>query len=197
MSTADTETRRIPKYAIEADHHRNCDLLIQVIPGCRLRSALLPTRTVKDNKTGKEMTPLDQVRGLSMFPTVPGMQLIVFPEDLKYKIVDPLHDDDDLCQQIAAARHQLDGFRGEVRGVETTTGALDIHEMKTLVREMFNIVQNGDAKAILGSPNITMEDIDGLEGHYLLNPGSRVHNSQPRYEKDFDSWVAQLGRTGG
>jgi len=36
-----------------------------------------------------------------------------------------------------------------------------------------------------------------MKGDYLLNPGQRTANTQPRYEKELDNWVQNMARSGG
>lgn len=194
-----TETRGPSvEFSIEADHHRNSDLLIQSIPNCRLRSALVATRHIR-GKDGKEYVPVDQVRHLSMFGRIPGMRLHVDSKELKYTITDPLFDDDQLCAHITATIRANTGMSTgqNIGGVPPVTGALGRDEIKTLCRELRRIVTNGDAK-IVGNGRLPEEDeIDALPGDYLLNPGSRITNTQPRYEKDWDNWISNLSRAGG
>ena len=184
-------------FSIEADHPRNSDLLIQTIPNCRLRSAIDGTKGVKDAKTGDWKVPLDQSRHLASFPRTPGMRLWVDPAKLSYKIIDPLYGNKGLCDRITKFLQGESGIRtsSSFGGVPTLEGKLDIHRMKTLCREMMNIVESGEAKVVDGVlPDL--QDIEEMPGYFLLNPGCRVPNTQPTYEKDWDAWVAGLSRTG-
>ena len=198
MSTETVERNIIvTPFAIEADHPRMSDLLIQSIPErYRLRSTIDGSKPGKNSK-GEEATPIDQVTVLGSFPKTPGMQLYVNPEECTYKIVDPLNEDEKLCEKIRKWLKQNSGFNmgDKLEGNETIEGKLDTHRMKTLCREMFNLVESGEAKKITASfPN--MEEIDELPGYFLLNPGSNISNSQPVYEKDFASWEEKLSRSG-
>lgn len=188
----------VAPFAIEADEPRNGDLLIQSIPGCRLRSAVSATKPVKDAKTGMEMIPPDQSAYLGQFPPIPGMQLSVNPAALTYSIIDPLAANEELCDQIKAVMDRKGGFRtaARIRGIPTHGGKLDVHSMKTLVRETIWLLDSNCAKIAKG-PAPTIEQADSLPGNYLLNPGSRVPNTQPKYEKDWDEWVQMLTRAGG
>jgi len=187
----------VAPFGIEADHHTNSDLLIQAIPGCRLRSALRP-RPVKDRKTGNMMISADQAAVLGKFPPVPGMQLHVNPAKLTYTIIDPLNDDEQLCDRIRQAINASSVTRvsGKLHGVETVKGKLDVHRMKTLVRELRWLLDSEDVKEVNGKVP-EMEDIEELPGNFLLNPGARIPNSQPVFEKDWDAWVQNLTRVGG
>lgn len=181
-------------FTIEADHHNNSDLLLQSIPGCRLRTAILSSRTTIDPKTGDQRTS----RGLGDLPQIPGMRLAVNPEKLSYEITDPLYTDEDACERIRVAINRInpDRITGRLRGVEPKKGSLDVHRMKTLCRELLWLINAGDAKVIRGAaPN--MDDVDALPGKYLLNPGSQVPNTQPRYEEDMEKWVERLAAGGG
>ena len=133
-----------------------------------------------------------------MFPPVPGMQLHVNPARLSYVISDPLDEDEDMCERIRKYLNTSSPFRTDarIRGVPTTKGSLDVHRMKTICRELFNLIKLGHVKVVKGlTPR--MEDIEALPGNFLLNPGSRVVNTQPMFEKDWDKWVEQLTRSGG
>jgi len=200
MSTA-TETRKksiVQPFGIEVDERNNSDVLLAGIPGCRLRSAIKASRTVKDVVSGQDMIPTDPARHLGKLPPVPGMQLHVNPAKLSYTVIDPLHDDEDLCERIRLAMRS-DGRPNrpnKVRGAPPLKGTLDKHRMKTLVRELLWFIRDGDMKVIKG-PKPEMEDVDGLPGDYLLNPGSLAKSLQPEYEKDLDEYVDQLTRSGG
>lgn len=202
MATAmQEETKRstgvVQPWGVEADAPRNNDLIIQAISGCRLRGRILASRPVKDVRTGDMMVPTDQATALGRLPPIPGQQLHVNPSKLTYAISDPLNDDEDLCAKIK--RTMDDGaFRssGKLTGVPNTTGKIDQHRMKTLVREMVRLVDANEATVVRGTAP-SMDEVDDMPGDYLLNPGSTIPNSQPRYEKDYDAWVDRLNRMGG
>jgi hypothetical protein len=42
-----------------------------------------------------------------------------------------------------------------------------------------------------------MDVVADMDGEFLLNPGSRVNNTQPRYEKDWQGWLERLTAAGG
>ena len=187
-----TETIIVPAFGIEARHPRFADLFIQSIPGCRLRS-----------KTGPVITNVDgtvrtlQTKGHSP-PEVPGMQLHVNPAALTYVILDPLNDDEDAKARIRKYLQLTTGTRvdSNLKGATTVKGELNPHQMKTLCREICNLLDEGDAKTVKGaSPD--REDVDELPGNYLLNPGLRTQSSQPMFEKDYDGWIDRLSRSGG
>lgn len=202
MATATaTEEREmvVAPFGIEADAHRNADILLQCLPGVKLRSRIDGARTVKDRRTGDEMIPRDQANLLTSFPKAPGMQLHVDPARLTYMIIDPLHDDKDMCERIGRWLKNNSPVYSpdmEIKGVERQEGTLDKHRMKSLVREMLWLIESEDAKLAKG-PLPTMEEVETLPGRFLLNPGSRVQNTQPMYEDDWDKWVDQLTRSGG
>ena len=193
-----TRTVTIPPFGIEADHPRNSDLLIQCIPGVRLRSTIDGSKPVVDAKTGDLKVPLDQSRGLASFPRTPGMQIHVNPEELTYAVIDPMHGNDELCERVSRFLREQNGLRltNKINGVPPQTGKLDVHRMKSLCREMITLVESKEAKKCKG-PLPDLVDVDRMPGHYLLNPGSIVPNTQPRYEKDLEDWVNQLSRSGG
>lgn len=192
MSSAAAEKPKVfpvAPFAIEADHPRNCDLLLQGIPNGRLRGALRSSKPVLDND-GVERTPLDQVRHLGQLPPIPGMQLHVKPKDGSYMIYDPLTEDEALLLRIKRAINESRPYRtGEkLAGVPKQLGTLDADGMKTLVREMLNLVEANEAKLVKGTLP-TREEVDLMPGDYLLNPGLRSRTSQPRYEKDLEDYV--------
>lgn len=191
----------VASFGIEADDPRNCDLLIQSIPNCRLRSAISgskPTIVNKQDPHNSPVVPRDQAARLGTLPPLPGMQLHVNPSTCTYRVVDPLHGDEALCARIKRnmEEHGAVRSRTELDGVPPQKGVLDPHRLKTLVREMVWIVESGSAKVVKGSLP-SMEDVEALPGNFLLNPGSRVPNTQPRYEKDLEAWVEKMGQTGG
>lgn len=188
----ETNVTIIQPFAIEADHPRNCDILIQSIPGCRLRGRLKP---VVQTIQGSVSTPLCQGHAL---PDVPGMQLHINPAKLVYTIADPIEDDDAAKQRVLNFMRLTQGISADykIRGVTKRTGELDAHRMKTLCREILDLLGEGHVKIVRGvqpSP----DDIEDLPGKFLLNPGSRIKNSQPIYEDDFESWVDRLTMQGG
>lgn len=202
MSTA-TQPRTktvVTPFGIEADSHCNADLLLQAVPGhLRLRSRLSATRTRKNPRTGDERIPVDPARHLALLPSVPGMQIHVNPANCTYIVLDPLHTDEEMCEKIQAALAADERpiqFTSKIRGVPPQNGTVDVHRMKTLCRELLAIVETGDAKMVKGAKP-DRKNIDDLPGKYLLNPGSLIPNTQPRYERDWDEWVAQLTRAGG
>ena len=186
-------------FTIEADHPRNCDLYIQSIPGCRLRSAIEGMRPIIDTKTGDVRVPLEQAKSLASFPRTPGMQLHVNPAELTYRVSDPLHGNTVLCDRIQRFLKENPGVgkvADKIDGIPPLDGKLDPHRMKTLVREMLWLLNANEAKLVQGrAPDL--EDIEELDGKFLLNPGSRVGNTQPVFEEDFPNWVDNLSRTGG
>ncbi len=193
----------VPAWGIEADHPRNSDLALQSVTGLRLRSAINASRTVKDSRTGEELVPIDQASGLGRLPAIPGMQLHVNPGQGTYVVIDPLYEDQELCSRIQRRIEQLRGtsMGATLRGVPPIKGRVgeagfDEHRMKTLCREMYWLVTSGEARVIKG-PLPDLEDIEDLPGHFLLNPGSRVANTQPRFEKDWAAWMDNLVRSGG
>jgi len=189
----------IRPFVIEADGKRNNDILLQNIPNARLRSRIISTRTVKDAKTGKVMVPKDQAVGLGALPEIPGMRISVNPAKLEAVITDPLHDNEDLCDTIRQFMESSEAFMSvgtEIRGVDTRKEKLTEDSMKTLCRELIWLVDSEDARVHKGTMP-TLEDVENLPGHFLLNPGSVVPNSQPAYEKDLDDWRQRIAAGGG
>ncbi len=205
MSTAAEPTKEkeggkvatVAPWGIEADHPRNSDLAIQAIPGCKLRGGIKASRTVKDAKSGEEMVPLDQARHLGQLPSIPGMQLHINPTKGTYKIVDPLYGDETMCERISKRIQASSLVRGNVKlsGVAPQDGKLDQHRMKTLCREMLNIVDAGEAIIVAG-PKPSRDDVDNLPGRYLLNPGSRVESGQPLFEDELEEYRQKVNQRG-
>lgn len=198
--TLDSKTKLevvVTPFGIEADHPRNCDLLLQCIPGERLRSAFDGSKPAK-NKHGDLVTPRDQAAFLAGFPKTPGQQLLIDPARLTYKIIDPLTKDPATLDRITKFVRNNMALRtdSQIQGVPDKEGKLDIHRMKSLCREVFNLVQDGEAKICKGAMP-KMAEIDELPGYYLLNPGLRTATTQPVYEKDFEGWVDRLSHNGG
>ena len=193
----------VPLFTIEADHPRNCDLLLQSIPNCRLRSAIKASRTVDVESTDGsgeviKVIPKDQARHLGSLPPIPGMQLSVNPTNLTYEITDTLFKDKALCKRISAAMGTDDRpfMSDSLSGVPPQGGSLDVHRMKTLCREIMHLL---NAKHVVMRKGLApdLEDINDLPGHYLLNPGSRVPNNQPLFEKDLPGYVETVQKSGG
>jgi hypothetical protein len=182
----------VQPFGVEVDHPRNCDILIQSIPGCRLRGKIKP---VVQTVQGGVSTPLCQGHAL---PDVPGMQLHVNPAKLTYAIVDPLEDDDNAKQRIVNYMRLTQGISADykIRGMKTQQGELDAHRMKTLCREICNLLDEGHVRVVKG-PRPSREDVEDLPGKFMLNPGSRIQNSQPIYEEDFEAWKDRLTMIGG
>lgn len=191
----------IEPFTVEIDHPRNADVLLQCIPGCRLRSLISGAKPITVRMPdGREESriPQDQARDMGMLPVIPGMQLTVDPEKCSYRIYDPLSDDEDMCDRIQKAMDTRGVFRssGKLRGVPTSTGTLDQHRFKSLCRELLWLLEASHAKMVKGVQP-TMEDVGELPGDYLLNPGSQVPNTQPRFEREWDDWYSRLVQSGG
>lgn len=196
MTTAEDKQMIVAPFTIEADHPRNDDLLIQAVPGLKLRSAIDGSKPIKD-VNGEDRVPLDQSRSLASFPKTPGMRLHVDPAALEYTISDPLNEDPKMCDRVKTfLTREMGHTVSTVTGVETTTGVLDEHRMKTLCREIIWLLEAKEAKIVKG-PRLDMADVEDLPGKFLLNPGSRVTNSQPVYESEWADWVAKLSTVGG
>lgn len=186
----------VAPFCVEANHPRNDNLLIQSVPGLVLRSAFDGSKGIVDAKTGEHMVPVDQSRHLAAFPKTPGMKLHIDPARFTYFVEDPLNADEELCEKIQRFFNRNGNATKKVKGAPLKKESINMHNMKTLCREVFNLIKLGHVQVVQGAAP-TMKDIDRLPGHYLLNPGSRVFNSQPRYEKDFESWISNLTHQGG
>lgn len=188
----------VGSFAIEADHPRNADLIIQVIIGGRLRSRIKATKDVFTRRKGEQIVRSTSAKMFENLPAnIPGMQLHVNPANNKWRIIDPLCDDEELLEEIREAIQQSSGMAvsSKLHGVPTKSGRLDANQMKTLVREMFDLLQAGHVRTVKGKEPV-MEDIDKLPGDYLLNSRNPTDWTQPKLEKDLPKWVDRLNRMG-
>jgi len=187
----------VEPFVVQADHPRNADLLIQCVPNLRLRSTIKAQRTIVDNQSGEEMVPEDQNRNMSGFPTTPGMMLHVYPAELEYMVEDPMYQNTEICDKLKTwMRRKGRPTSGEIRGVPPQKGKLETHRMKSLCRELLDLIEVGHIR-VIKPPMPDLDDVKLLPGKFLLNPGSRVANQQPVFEEDWDSWLAELTRSGG
>ena len=187
----------VPEFGIEIDHPRNNQVLLQCITGEVLRSAIDGAKPIIP-KEGKDATvPTDQLHGMGSMPKTPGMQVHVNPVELTYEIIDPLHGDEELCEKLRLwIDHNSSMTTGKkLNGAPPKKGTLDKHRMKSLCRELFWLVEAGEAKRCKGSIP-SMEDIVDLPGHFLRDPGARSPTHQPKFEKDYEEWVENVSRSG-
>lgn len=192
-----TETSTVSPFGVEIDHHRNDDVMLQAIPGARLRSSIDSNKGAV-NQRGETVIPLDQSIGMSGLSKIPGQQIHVNPKSKAYAIIDPLNDDSNALEKLNRFLRSkgILARDASVKAVPKNEGTLDQHRMKTLVRELRWLVQSGDAR-VVGGRLPDQDDIDSLPGEYLLNPGSRVQNTQPMFEKDYESYLSRLQSSGG
>jgi len=195
-AAAEKKTCPVTPFTIEIDHHRNCDVLFQCLNGQKLRSRITYSRTVYDKRMQEHLVPESQTI-LGKFPEIPGQRLSVDPAECTYEISDPLNKDPELCRKIKRSMENHVGIRsgGELRGVPTSTGKLDKHYMKTLVREIYNMVQANEVRVVKGALP-SMDKIEQMDGEFLLNPLSQVQNAMPRFEKDYPAFIESLNRVG-
>ena len=198
VTAPDAKRLSVKPWGIEAAHQRNCDLLLQSVEGCRLRSAIRPNKEIidRDPQTREQIVRDASAKVIEGLPAnIPGMQIHVNPAKCAYRIVDPLHDDEAMCERIQQALERQTSVRtgSKLRGVEGRSGTVDRDRMKTLVREMCNLVAAGEAKVVQGICPGT-EEVDGLPGDYLLDPSNMGLYHRPRYEKDEQDWVETLNR---
>lgn len=189
-------------FVIEADTRRNGDIMLQSIPGLRLRGAIDASKPIiaSPNQNAEDfipMIPADQSRGLSTIPRVPGQRLYVNVKECTYKVTDPLRGDESLRERLAAALREKGMSVRNITGKRDQDGKLDVHRMKTLCRELRCLLEAEDIKEVDQTEVPSTEEIDEYEGRYLLNPGARLQNTQPRFEDEYEDWVGQLSRVGG
>jgi hypothetical protein len=196
---SETKTMTVPPFGVEADHPRNSDLLLQCIPGMRLRSAISASKGTVRNTQDPDNAPVipeGQSIGLGSFGQIPGMQIHVNPAKLTYVVQDPMHGDERLCERVVRAMKQRGmAVANKINGVSPQEGKLDEHRMKTLCRELIWLLDAGEARMVKG-PKPDLEDVDEMPGRYLLNPGSRIPNSQPTFEDEMPDWVNNLQKVG-
>ncbi len=204
MSTATMEApeRRklssVAPWGIEADHPRNCDLLLQSLSGLKLRSAIKATKMVFTREAGEQVQVPASAGMVDGLPAgIPGMQLHVDPSKGAWKMVDPLRDNPELCEKIKRAIDHHTSMRTAttLKGVPPQSGKLNPDQMKTLVREMRFLVEAGEAKVVQGiAPS--QEDMDSLPGNYLTNPLNLSDWHQPKHECDMEAWTQTLNKLG-
>ena len=200
MSTAEAkETRNksgrvacpVQPFVVEITGN-NSDVVIQSIPACVVRGAVKANKRVFSPKSEGKTTiaPSGNFPGI---PEVPGMWLKVNPGRCVCTIEDPLAEDKPLLQELEAALKAVGRMdKGKkLEPLPTRKEELEPSRMKTLVREVVQMIECGMAKMKRGELP-AMENIEKLKGHFLLNPGARVANYQPRYEKDYEAYVAKL-----
>lgn len=191
-----TKATNMGVFGIEADHPRNADLLLISLPNTRLRSAIKPTKMIFDRENGEQITRPTSAGIIDGLPShIPGMQLTVDVPKGQYKVVDPLCDDEDMCEKIQRAMSRQGAFRtdNKVRGVSPRSGTINADQMKTLVREMCRLVDAGEAIVVRGTKP-TEEELENMAGEFLTNPINMGDYHQPRYEKDMAAWVETLNR---
>ena len=196
-ATATKKTVSVPPFGIEADHPRNCDVLIQTVENCKLRSRITPTKMVfdRDRETGEQIERPADAELIDGLPEIPGMQIHVNPAECTYVILDPLENDERMCERIKRALDESSPVRtrSRIRGVPSRSGTVSADRMKTLVRELYQIVEAGEASVKKG-PRPDIEDIVELPGDFLLEPRPGHGYNRPRYEKDLREWVESLNR---
>jgi hypothetical protein len=200
MSTTTIEKEKtsiVPAFMIEIDTSNNSDVLLRSIPNCRLRSAISASKTVLDVQTGDQVIPKDRSNMFGALPKVPGMRIQVNPDKLTYKIVDPLFEDENLCEKI---RRNLNNTAltniSKLGGNPPQNGTIeDVHLMKTLCRELFNLLDSKQAKMVKG-PEPTKSQIDKLPGRYLYDPNCQLATTQPTFEDEVPEWRNMLARRG-
>ncbi len=189
----------VPPFGVEIDTPRNGDVLLQSIPGNRLRGAVNPSKGTVINTQDRDNSPVipeGQAMFLGSIPPIPGMQIHVNPAEGRYKVIDPIHGDKTFCKRLEKALMAKNVVMNDLDGVPPNEGTLDEDRMKTLCRELLQLIETDYARLIKG-PKPDLEDIDEMPGRYLLNPGSRVPTGQPRYEDELNDYVANLRKVGG
>jgi len=187
----------VAPFTIEADHPRNCELLLTSVPNVRLQSAFDGMKPAKDVR-GRARVPVDQALTFASFPRIPGARLEINPAKLTYRVHDPLFGEEDMCEQLRVWLKDNNAIRSgtKVAGKPPQTVTTDVHRMKTLCREVLRLVEHDEAKVVRG-PCPTSAEIAELPGKFLMNPGIRTATTQPVYEEDFAGWVDRLSQAGG
>ncbi len=200
MATATAERTSVypAPFGVEIGTKRNGDVLLQSIPGQRMRGKIDPRKGIKNLETGEEVVPVDQAIDLAGFPQTPGQQIHVDAKKGTYVIIDPLNSDEDLCERIKRHMDRTQGFRtdNKLKGVPTLKGTLDKHRMKSLCLELLNLIDDDDAEMVKG-PDLTMEIIENMPGRLLLQPGLRTGSVMPVYADEMDGYLNDLRKSGG
>lgn len=207
MATATQEPQTRTRYSVlpftvEIDLPRNGHLVIQSIPGrASLRSRFDATKTTafggNSERKDDQVIPMTQIANFGTHPAMPGQRIHVDPEKGEYVISDPMRDNKELLSKFARWLDTQNVIgNNERNGFPTVKGHLDIDWMKTLCRELYHVIKNKDGRLVEG-PSFDLDDVDSLPGDYLLNPGSTIRTSQPKYEKQLESWERQLNQVGG
>lgn len=181
-----TSGKILPPFGIENVHPNNSDLMLQGVEGgLRLRGPVL--KPVISQTAGQ-------------CPAVPGAQLHLNPKTGEYTMRDPLNDEQhiELRSRLQRWLTNSRGVRvtGEIRGAKTITGKLDRNRVKTLCKELAELEAEGHIKAIKGAVP-TIEEVDEMPGRYLLNPGARFHNLQPRFVDEYEEYKEHLTTSAG
>ncbi len=200
MATATAERTSVypAPFGVEMGTKRNGDVLLQSIPGQRMRGKIDASKGILNRETGEVVVPKDQVMDLGGFPQTPGQQIYVDAKRGTYAIIDPLNSDEDLCERIKRFMDNSQGFRtvGKLKGVPTLKGTLNKHRMKSLCLELFNLIEDDDAEMVKG-PDLTMEIIENMPGRLLLQPGLRTGSVMPVYADEMDGYLNDLRKSGG
>lgn len=125
---------------------------------------------------------------LSTMPDIPGIHLTVNLRESKVSISDPLNADKKLCQKIQQAEGQaaLTVSTSGRCGIDGFDWPANPDQMKTLLLELTNIVDEGSARVIKGEmPNA--QEIAAMSGDELLDPHNVMPGS-PMYVKDYWKW---------
>jgi hypothetical protein len=181
----------VAPFGIEIDHPTNSNCMIQSIDSRpTLRSAYRQKPRVNP-RTGYTSTAAYEAQLMANIPESPGQQLHIFPAEGTYAIVDPVGADEPLLNRLRKAYRDP-----HLSPMPVEKGTLDVHRMKSLCREVIDMVKAGQAKVVKGTLPV-MEDVDKMPGRYMLNPGARVENGQPVFEDEFESWKTRRHLGGG
>jgi len=201
MTTTAEKEVMVRPFTIEIDHPTNANVFVQGI-ALKLRSRVKHAKKIRklNKQTGEVEERPASAKMLSTLPSeIPGQHLRVDPAKLEWEVTDSLVDDPDTCREIALAMRQDERsvYRNPVniKGVPAKRGTLNEHQMKTLCRELFHILENGHAKVVKGiAPDI--EDVNEMPGKYLTNAFSEHPIHQPQFEEDMPAWIDRLNRLG-
>lgn len=191
-------------FTIEASGIHGGDIIIQNIGNLRMRGAIRSTKQVFDKQfdpelfeEGKDTRPAaNQI--IDGVPELPGQRLTVNPAEGTWELTDPLHGNERVMGVVQKALRMRHGVRvsEKLTGVPPQKGSVDKDRMKTLCRELLCFIESEDATVVKGIKP-TREDIDEMDGRYLLNASNLGNWHQPRYEDQYDAWVADINRIGG
>lgn len=187
----ETTVQTVPAFAVQATHPRNCDLHLMCLNGVIGRRMRSTTNPLVTNIQGQPR-PFNRQDPV---PVIPGQILRVFPSELRVVMEDPFFGDDVMRDALARWLRKNQGGTSTIppSGIPPVEGRMDANRMKSLCREILHLLADKSMTQVEG-PAFDLEDVDGLPGDYLLNPGSIIPTGQPALEKHWDQYVQRCNQ---